>query len=205
MAEDKKGRDWLAVSISLVSLGISALTAYHSIFLHRDDVRFVAGEALRVMRDKNEFTLPEAHEFTFINSGNRQAVISSISGMLVLVTNQGDAAAQCNQKLPLLKSIYLDAGPLVLKPGEIQVLQAKVIAQYPWKRDSGMMRFKEDGKVEGAANYVVCVEAYVTTPDSSSVSWVQPLYTLPNAGEDKEAFEKEEPLKVLQRTRLGFG
>jgi hypothetical protein len=93
----------------------------------------------------------------------------------------------------------------VLKPGEIQVLQAKVSAQYPWKKENGMLRFREDGAVEGAANYVVCLELYVTTPDSSSVRWVQPLYTLPNTGGGEDAFEKEEPLKVLQRTRLGFG
>lgn len=34
MAEEKKGRDWLAVGISLFSLGISALTAYHTIFFN---------------------------------------------------------------------------------------------------------------------------------------------------------------------------
>jgi hypothetical protein len=205
MAEEKKGRDWLAIGISLFSLGISSLTAYHSILLQRDDVRFVVDEALHVMRDKNEFTVPEIQEFTFVNSGNRQAVVSGIYGMLVLVVSAGDAAAQCSQNLPLHKSIYLDASPLVLKPGEIQVLRAKVMAEYPWKKEkSGMLRFKEDGAVEGAANYVVCLQLYITTPDSSSVKWVQPLYSLPNAGDEKEAFEKSGPLRVLQSTRIGF-
>ena len=67
------------------------------------------------------------------------------------------------------------------------------------------MRFKEDGKTEGAADYVVCIQAIVTTPDSSSVEWVQPLYSLPNSGDEKEEFEPKEPLKVLKHTRLGFG
>jgi hypothetical protein len=205
MAEDKKWRDWLAVGLSVLSLGISALTAYHTIFFQRDDVRVEVGESLRMLRDKNQFTLQETQEFTFINSGNRQAAVTGIYGMLVLVTNRGNADAQCNQKLPLHKSIYLEASPLVLKPGEIQVLQVKVAAEYPWKKESGMLRFREEGAVEGAANYVVCLALYVTTPDSSSVRWVQPLYTLPNIGEGKDAFEKEEPLKVLQRTHLGFG
>ncbi|WOH60927.1 hypothetical protein [Bradyrhizobium sp. BWC-3-1] len=167
-------------------------------------MRFIVGDVLRVMRDKTQFTLPEMQEFTFINSGNRQAVVSDIYGMLVLVTSAGDAAAQCNQKLPLHKSIYLEANPLVLKPGEIQVLQAKVRAEYPWKKDGGLLRFKEDGAVEGVASYVVCLALRVSTPDSSSAKWVQPLYVLPNAGEQEDAFGKGEPLKVLQRTRLGF-
>jgi hypothetical protein len=58
MAEEKKGRDWLAIGISLFSLGISSLTAYHSILLQRDDVRFVVDEALHVMRDKKRIHGP---------------------------------------------------------------------------------------------------------------------------------------------------
>jgi hypothetical protein len=81
MAEDKKGRDWLAVGISVFSLGISALTAYRTILFQRDDVRVEVGEALRVMRDKNQFTLEEMQELTFINSGNRQAAVTGVSGM----------------------------------------------------------------------------------------------------------------------------
>jgi hypothetical protein len=205
MAEEKKGRDWLAIGISLFSLGISAFTAYHSILLKRDDVRLVVDEALQVRREKNEFTIPEVQEFAFVNSGNRQAVVSGIYGMLVLVTKPGDAAAQCNQKLPLHKSIYLDASPVVLKAGEMQVVQAKVVAEYPWrKQGDGTFRFKEDGAVEGAANYVVCLLLYVTTPDSSSIKWAQPLYTLPGKADAGEKFPKNEPLVILQATRIGF-
>jgi hypothetical protein len=204
VAEEKKRRDWLAVGISLFSLAISALTAFNAVLLKKDDVRFVVGDALRVMRDKNQFTLSETQELTFINSGNRQAVVSSIMGMLVLVAGPGSASAQCSQKMPLFKSIFLKADPLVLKPGEIQVVQAKVLSEYPWKNENGWMRFKEDGVVEGAANYVVCLDLFVTTPDSAAAEWIQPLYELPSKGDSSDSFDKKEPLKVLERTRIAF-
>lgn len=206
MAEEKKlgWPEYLAMGISLLSLAISAFMAFNSALIQRDDVRFVPGGALEILRDNNVFTLPEVQEFAFINSGNRQAVVSGVYGMLVLVVAPGDAKAQCNQQPLLHKSIYLDAKPLVLRPGEIQVLQAKVQEAYPWKRDNGAMRFKEDGKTEGSANYMVCIQAIVTTPDSASFKWVQPLYSLPNAGDEKEEFETKEPISMLKRTRLGI-
>jgi len=202
MAESK--RDWLAISISLLSLGIAGLTGYRTIFDQRDDVRFVVGDALKISRNKNDFVLQQDQALTFINSGNRQAVVNDIYGMLVLVTSPGDPRSQCERDLPLAKNIFLNPSQLVLKPGEIQVLQAKVPAEYPWKKEGTSLRFHEDGAVEGAANYLVCIEMYVTTPDSSSVRWVQPLYTLPANGAGEEAFEKVQPIKVLKRSYFGL-
>src|SRR5258705_12950645 len=74
MAESK--RDWLGVGISLLSLGIAGLTGYKTIFDQRDDVRFVVGDALKIRRDKKDFVLQQDQALTFVNSGNRQAVIS---------------------------------------------------------------------------------------------------------------------------------
>ena len=84
------------------------------------------------------------------------------------------------------------------------MLDTKVREAYPWKRNSGQMIFEETGKAEGTANYVVCITASVTTPDSTTVRWVQPLYSLPKNDESKETFENEQPIKVLKRTRLGL-
>jgi hypothetical protein len=125
--------------------------------------------------------------------------------MLVLVTSPGDPRSQCERSLPLAKNIFLQPSQIVLKPGEIQALQAKVVVDYPWKKEGTALRFHEDGAVEGAANYVVCIQLYVTTPDSSSVRWVQPLYTLPADGDGKETFDKEQPIKVLKRSYFGLG
>ena len=192
-----------AVGISLLSLTIAGLTTFRTVLFQRDDIRFVVGDSLRVTRDKTNFRLDEDQEFTFINSGNRQAVISGLWGQLVLVT---DPNAQCDNRF--FKSRFVDASPIVLKPGDIQPLHAKVRQEYPWKKEKDGLHFHED-KEEPGSKYLVCVEFFVTTPDSSSVRGVHPLYALPpdngSFQTPSELFGKEEPLKVLQRTSLGFG
>jgi hypothetical protein len=207
MAEEKKELGWpeyLAMGISVLSLFISSLGTFNTVLVQRDDIRFVPGETLDILREKNVFSFPEVQTFAFVNSGNRQAVVSGIYGMLVLAYAPGDPEAQCNRTPSLYKSIYLAPNTLVLKPGEIQVLDAKVREAYPWKRTNGEMKFEETGKKEGAANYVVCIHASITTPDSATVTWIQPLYSLPNDNEAKQTFEDGQPIRVLKRSHLGF-
>jgi hypothetical protein len=203
MAESK--RDWLAISISLVSVVIAAGSASYNILFHQDDIRLVVGNALNVSRDKQEFNLDRLQELTFINSGNRPAVVSEVYGKLVLARGTGSEQSQCEENLSLAKNILLDGSPVVLKPGEIQIWQAKVNISYPWKMDGNVVRYHEDDAREAGEKHIVCVELYATTPDSSSFRWVQPLYTLPAGnGQPIELFGKDEPLKVLQRMRLGL-
>jgi hypothetical protein len=198
MADKKHWADWLALVISLFSLAISGITAYRTVFFQRDEIRFVAGDSLRVARNENdEFRIEEDQELTFINSGNRQAVITEIFGTLVLVT---DSTAQCANRFA--KNIVLNANKIVLKPGDIQLLRAKVVKDYPWEKGKDGLYFRE---TKTSQKYIVCVEFYVTTPDSSSARFVQPLYELAPGKSPVELFNKDEPIKVLQQTRLGWG
>jgi len=191
---DKKKHwsDWIALGVSLISLAIAGTTAYRNVFIQRDDVRFVAGDSLKVARNENdEFRIGEDQEFTFINSGNRQAVVTEIYGTLVLIT---DSNAQCANRLA--KNIILNANKIVLKPGEIQLLQAKVVKDYPWEKGKDGLYFRESPKMP-SAKYIVCIEFYLTTPDSSSVRLVQPLYELAPGKSPVELFNKDEPIKVI--------
>jgi hypothetical protein len=197
---DKHWLDWLAVGISILSLTVATLPAYRTVLYQRDDIRLVVGDSLKVRRDKGGLLLSQDQEFTFINSGNRQAVISEIYGELVLVL---DPNAGCNNQLA--KSIILNpTTQMVLKPGDILPLRAKVAQEYPWEKDKDGFLFREDKETKGS-QYLVCIQIYVTTPDSSSVKWVQPLYTMqPNETWPSELIGRNEPLKVLQRTSWGF-
>jgi hypothetical protein len=179
---------------------VATLPAYRTVLYQRDDIRLVVGDSLKVRRDKGGLLLSQDQEFTFINSGNRQAVISEIYGELVLVL---DPNAGCNNQLA--KSIILNpTTQMVLKPGDILPLRAKVAQEYPWEKDKDGFLFREDKETKGS-QYLVCIQIYVTTPDSSSVKWVQPLYTMqPNETWPSELIGRNEPLKVLQRTSWGF-
>src|SRR6266478_9408858 len=112
MPDKKHWLDWLAVGISTLSLTVATLPAYRTVLYQRDDIRLIVGDALKVKRDKSGLLLSQDQEFTFINSGNRQAVITEIYGELVLVL---DSNAQCANRLA--KNIFLNANKIVLKSG----------------------------------------------------------------------------------------
>ena len=200
MADKKHWHDWLALGISLLSLAVSGLSAYRTVLFQRDDIRLIVGDALKVTRDKSDLLLAQDQEFTFINSGNRQAVISEIYSELVLVI---DPNAGCDNQFA--KSIIVNPTQIVLKPGDILPLRAKVVQGYPWEKDKDGFRFRQS-KEEQGSRYLVCIQLYVTTPDSSSVRWVQPLYSVsPNDEGPSELFGRDQPLRVIQRTSWGFG
>ena len=161
-------RDWIAISISIVSAIIAAGSAAYTILFHQDDIRLVVGNALNVSLEKQDFTLDRAQELTFINSGNRPAVISEAYGKLVLARGAGNEQIQCDENLSLAKNILLNGSPVIIKPGEIQMWNAKVDVSYPWKLDGDVVRYHEDDAQAARGKYIVCLELYVTTPDSSS-------------------------------------
>src|SRR5882724_12061689 len=101
-------------------------------------------------------------------------------------------------------SFSIQQPQIVLKPGDVLPLRAKVAQEYPWEKDKDGFLFREDKEKQGS-QYLVCIQIYVTTPDSSSVKWVQPLYSMqPNETWPSELVGRNEPLKVIQRTSWGF-
>ncbi|CAM5373998.1 hypothetical protein AFEL58S_01620 [Afipia felis] len=203
MAEKKHWLDVAAFAIAVTSLVIAGATALNNILIHRDDLRFVPGEALAVMRDDQGVVLTPKQELTFINAGNRPAIIHEVYAELVLVL---DPKEQCNNRFA--KSIVLNPTQIVLKPGEIVPLQATVAERYPWKPDKenkDLLRFSES-KEEQAASYLVCLQLFVTTPDNASVRWMAALYSLkPGDVLGSKLFREDAPLKIIQRTSFGFG
>ncbi|WP_271572312.1 hypothetical protein [Bradyrhizobium sp. CCBAU 11386] len=189
--------DWFLGAVTVTSLGIAFFT---SVLYQRDDIRVVIGEALKVTRDKGGLVLAQDQDFIFINSGNRQAVISEIYAELVLIT---DPQTGCDGRFA--KSIVLNTTQIVIKPGDILPVHAKVVQRYPWDGDKDGLRFRR-AKEEQNDSYIVCLQLYVTTPDSSSARSVQPLYLVsPNDDLSKDFFDRNTPLKVIQRTHWGFG
>jgi hypothetical protein len=195
------GRDWIAI----VSVVIAALSVAYTILFHQDDLRLVLGPALNVSRNGQDFTLDRQQELTFINSGNRPAIINNIYAKLVLAKGTGNEQSQCEQDLSLAKNIILNGSPVIIKPNEIQMWSAKVDISYPWKSEGQAVRYHEDDAQEAAEKHIVCLELYATTSNSSSFKWARPLYVIPAGnGETKQLFSKDQPLDILYRIRLGL-
>jgi hypothetical protein len=117
-------------AVTVISLGIAGFTTYRTVLYQHDDIRVVMGEALRVTRGKWGLLLAQDQEFTFINSGNRLALINEIYAELLLVT---DPNTQCDGRFA--KSIILTPTQIVLKPGDILLVRAKVVQRYPWEKE----------------------------------------------------------------------
>lgn len=114
-------RDWIAIAVSIVSAVIATGSAAHTIFFHQDDRRLVLGTALNVSRDGQDFALDLQQELTFINSGNRPAVISEAYAKLVLATGTDNEQRQFEEDLSLAKNIILNGSPIIIKPNQIQM------------------------------------------------------------------------------------
>jgi hypothetical protein len=206
VSEEKRHKkhwlDWAGWVIALISLCITGYTTYRTVLIQRDDIRLVVGNALTVRHDKGDLLLDQDQEFTFINSGNRAAVITEIYGELVLITNPNSG---CDDRFA--KSIVLNPTQTVVKPGDIVPVHAKVVQRYPWENDKDGLRFRRS-KEEQNDRYIVCLQLYVTTPDSSSIRWVQRLYSVsPNDDQSPNISDKDQPppLNVIQQTHWGFG
>jgi hypothetical protein len=194
--------DWAGWVVAVISLCITGYATYRTVLIQRDDIRVVVGDALTVRPDKGDLLLDQDQQFTFINSGNRAAVITEIYGELVLVTYPKTG---CDGHFA--KSIIFNPTQIVVKPGDILPLHAKVVQRFPWEKDGNALRFRRS-KEEQNDSYIVCLQLYVTTPDSSSFRWVQKLYSVPPRDDQSpDVFDKDPPppLNVIQQTHWGFG
>ncbi|QIG96312.1 hypothetical protein [Bradyrhizobium sp. 6(2017)] len=188
--------DWAGWIVAVISLYFTART----VLFQRDDIRVVVDGALAIRSDKGDLLLDQDQQFTFINSGNRAAVITEIYGELVLVT---DPKTGCDGRFA--KSIVFNPTQIVVKPGDILPVHANVVQRYPWVKDGSGLRFRRS-KEEQNDSYIVCLQLYVTTPDSTSIRWVQKLYSVPAKGDQSpDAPDKSPPpLNVIQQTHWGF-
>jgi hypothetical protein len=202
-SEDKLRRkhwlDWAGWVVAVISMCIAGFATYRTVLVQRDDIRVVVGNALAVRHDRGDLLLDQGQDFTFINSGNRAAVITEIYGELVLVTS---SKTGCDGRFA--KSIALDPTQTVIRPGDILPVHAKVAQRSPWVKDKDTFRFRRSEE-EQNDSYIVCLHLYLTTPDSSSFRWVQKLYSVsPNTDQSSDYFDQNQPLNVIKQTHLGF-
>ncbi|MCK1618037.1 hypothetical protein IVA96_15570 [Bradyrhizobium sp. 159] len=192
--------DWAGWAIAVISLCITGFTAYRTLLIQRDDIRVVVDGTLAVRPDKGDLLLDQDQQFTFINSGNRAAVITEIYGELVLVT---DPKTGCDGRFA--KSIVFNPTQIVVKPGDILPVHANVVERYPWVKDGNALRFRRS-KGEQNDSYILCLQLYVTTPDSTSIRWVQKLYSVPTKDDQSpDAPDRgRPPLNVIQQMHWGL-
>lgn len=212
----KSGRDWLALTVSLVSLLVSGLTVYFNVVLRQDDIRIVVDRMPDMSRDqKGVMFASNGIQLTVLNVGNRSAVVTK----LLAVAYQRDAensSRECknpSDNAPFPIAFLNDFKPIVVKPGEIQFVSSRVQPVFPWntvKRDDlGEVAFPKEMHGNNVQFFLMCLELTVTTPDSPAYRWSAPISLMkkePVTADylPTELQDKDKPVTVLRARHTVF-
>ena len=206
---------WLALLISVISLVVSGITAYFNVILRKDDLRVVLGRPISVaLNERGELVSPGAQGLTFVNAGGRTAVVTRVEAEAFPRPDDRTALDKCEKidsDSPPVKMSF-SILPLVIKPGEAQVLEAK-LEQPGWfpTGDAGLLSYIRERIDKPSQNYLVCMEIEITTPDSAVASWRQPIFLLTKGGQGREYYgsrlllDPSKPLTVIKESHNVFG
>lgn len=113
-------KSWLPIAISALALVVSVTNLFSSAFLQRDHIRVVPGGRPTLMRYDKESFGSGIDTLTFINSGNRGAVIQDLA---VLVSNADrEEGPVCTKQLGPTFLVKYRHEPILIKPGDIVIV-----------------------------------------------------------------------------------
>jgi hypothetical protein len=155
-------KDWITITLSVLALTISALSAYWTIIRQVDDIRVIVTGSPFVIFDKEKevvkFYLTNGN-ITFTNIGNRSAAI--VSAWLELY-QPDDAYSKCDER-PDSQGWLLETAGVVVKAGDVSVQSTRPTP--------GIAEVAFPIKADGATsiNVGACIRFYVITPGNTAV------------------------------------
>lgn len=206
-------KDWVSVGISCAALGVSLTTAYYSVLLEKDDLRVLIGRLPQseILADQS-VEISGSQEFTFINLGNRAALITALGAVLIRIAS-ADAEATCTgSSFPF--GVSFESDPFVLKPGEINFKKAPVSVEK--KGRDAVVIPKANYSPKQGDTFTACLFIQFAAPDFTQV-WFKPafVFSIQNAnggfGFDrrlskafeisvaKTLFTQHEPITIFKR------
>jgi hypothetical protein len=161
-------RDRVTIGFSAIALAVSLLSAYYNIFRQSDDLSIVV--SFPPMPDEEgELTLRSAsHELygTFVNSGNRAAVIGSVS--LWFPQRATQAELNCRELDLVDSQVPLVMEPWVLKEKEVVIRTLKPNDSLIEKDGSLMIPLAFEAKKARSWWVGVCLSLGIVTPSGAS-------------------------------------
>jgi hypothetical protein len=214
--DGKSSRDWLAVTISVVSLACSGLTAFFNIVLQQDDIRIVVDRMPDMARDeKGNMFGSNGIELTILNAGNRAAVVTKM--VATAYQRDGESGSrECknpSDKVPFPITFFNDFKPVVVKPGEIQFVATRVTPMFPWNKarrdDLGEMALPKEMHGKNVQFFLMCLNMTVTAPDSPAYKWSAPMGMMKKHDVSADylptdLYDKEKPITVLKTRHTIF-
>jgi hypothetical protein len=163
--------------ITIIGFGFSALGFWATI-KRDDDVRVLITDPPSFYLEEKKITMIGTPKFTFIDSGNREAAITSIGAAAWYFGGDKPTKKDCHQNGPRFP-VEFDAKPFVLKAGEIRVIETSIRAGKQFVKEVGneTYEFPNFGYTNGK-RILLCLEPERMTKSwysrSDSASWSSP-------------------------------
>jgi hypothetical protein len=158
-------KDIATLVISLLALLIAAVTAYFSIIVQKDDLRFMIEVGPDIsFSPENEKIYFGKQKLTFANAGSRSAIINRV-GVVVAMGGEGFILANCRNGIDT--ELYYDLAPFVLEPGKIVRTESSVAKTQgivePQMADTKSSPFPS--KIQLGTRYQICLRFSLGTID----------------------------------------
>jgi|SRR5215472_10147455 len=196
----------------VASLSIGGTVNYFNVVRQVDDIRVAPGSPPSLnVHSKNALIIYGSLTAAFINSGNRSAAITGVSGLL---TNFDEPeGGDCDKGFARTTPLFFDIPAFVLKPGEILVKDfATERLGYFKKADGGGLLLSGLAAMNDVNTGLACLSLTITTPDSYAANVSRPVFkfTIPHemvlfGVRGERMFRTDQPISYLQRTSGIFG
>jgi hypothetical protein len=116
--ERMKGKDWVAILISIIALALSAMTAYFSFVRQTEELRVFVGEFMPFLTraDDGRLHLEGYLDITFMNTGTQPIVVLGAELAIKDISERKDEESKsCKQ---IFGNLPFDVDPFVVKEKE---------------------------------------------------------------------------------------
>ena len=208
-------KDWISIVISIGALSVSLATAYFNIFRQTDDVRLALSDipTTGVQPKLGKVSVQAQQSFTFINSGNRPAVIARLQLAVVQPSKTTPSPTSCKPEedgINYYAPIPYQFVPVVIKPAEVSAVSATLA----WRKTSdGLVTvgITPENSSRTDRHYVfMCLLIDLVTPDNVVVEKAVPLgidyqnIVEGGGGDTKLLFDRLKPIPLLQNRQFVF-
>ena len=152
---------WLSLAIGVMALLVSGMGQYYSFLLQQDDVRAIVQVHWNPeVKDSPLMENSGIRSVTFINSGNRSAVVTQLGYDLIKLGRDDTAKPEdCIRERYFNRTYWFD--PAILKPGDIVM---------PRLQAGGTIGSNEP--LESGDRFLMCITFVASTPDSETESMI---------------------------------
>jgi hypothetical protein len=99
-----KGKDWVAILISITALGISGMTAYFSLVRQSEEMRVFVGEFPLLTRVADRRLQVEGKlDIAFMNTGTRPIIVLGVDLVIEDISERKGASRPCGLKFGSLR------------------------------------------------------------------------------------------------------